>query len=90
MAELRTRRLVRRATASLAILIVVYLLGALSFRGAVAAGWLPEWAVRSPTVTSIDDPLVWYIKSNQPGSGALKWLVIQSEIAGTRFHPSQQ
>jgi len=70
--------------------LVWYIITVMCLRGAGAAGWLPRWALDSPVVSYLDDPMVAYIKADLPGGCALRRLIVQSEIAGTRFHPSQR
>jgi hypothetical protein len=93
MAAAQKRRIVKRVMMVIAIpvsALVWYFICVLCLRGAGAAGWLPTWARMSPIVNSFDAPVVSYIKADLPGGGAMRWLIIQSEIAGTRFHPSQR
>ena len=94
MAASRKRRIVRRIMLSVAIpagIAVWYLVSVLCIRGGCAAGWISTTAPYADAlVMRFNVPLVWYIETEKPGGEALRWLVVQTEIVGTRFHPSQK
>jgi hypothetical protein len=87
------RRIVRRIVRCVAIpvgVLVWYLVSVLCLRGGGAAGWIPRGPYTNQVLKGFNVPLVWYVRSEMPGHKPLRWLVLQAEIAGSRYHPSQR